>query len=51
MSWMKEFHLHLRSLFRQSQVDRELDEELRLHIERQTEENIATGMTPRAREG
>ena len=47
MSWIKECRLHLRSLFRKSQVDRELDEELRLHIERQTEENIAAGMTLR----
>jgi predicted permease len=35
----------LRSLFRRSQVERELDEELRYHIERQIEENIAKGMT------
>ncbi|MGH9755373.1 MAG: permease prefix domain 1-containing protein [Blastocatellia bacterium] len=37
--------LRLRSLFRRSQVEQELDEELRYHIERQTEELIAKGMT------
>jgi predicted permease len=37
--------LRLRSLFRRTQVEQELDEELRYHIERQIEENIAKGMT------
>src|SRR6266498_5928253 len=37
--------LRLRSLFRRAQVEQELDEELRYHVERQTEENIAKGMT------
>ncbi|MBO0862488.1 MAG: ABC transporter permease, partial [Chloracidobacterium sp.] len=37
--------LRLRSLFRRSQVEQELDEELRYHIDRQIEENIAKGMT------
>ena len=36
----------LRALFRRSQVERELDEELRYHIERQTEQNIRLGMNP-----
>ncbi len=34
----------LRSLLRRSQVELELDEELRGHIERQTEQNIRSGM-------
>ena len=33
--------LRLRSLFRRAEVEQELDEKLRYHIERQTEENIA----------
>src|SRR5262245_19628475 len=38
--------LRLRSLFRRRQVEQELDEELRYHLERQIEEHIAKGMTP-----
>src|SRR6516164_1244873 len=34
----------LRGLLRRSQAERELDEELRYHIERQTEQNIRIGM-------
>src|SRR5262249_61249520 len=36
----------LRALLRKSEMDRELDEELRNHIERQTEQNIRLGMNP-----
>jgi putative ABC transport system permease protein len=36
--------LRLRSLFRRDAADRELDEELRDYIERQTEDNLARGM-------
>ena len=34
----------LRSLVRRRAVDAEVSEELRFHIERQTDENIAAGM-------
>src|SRR5215475_7234321 len=44
--WFYTIPLRLRSIFRRSQVEQELDEELRYHIERQIEENIAKGMTP-----
>src|SRR5262245_29415751 len=44
--WFYTVPLRLRSLFRRSQVEQELDEELRYHLERQIEENIARGMTP-----
>src|SRR5215813_7480738 len=44
--WFYTVPLRLRSLFRRSQVEEELDEELRYHIERQIEEHIAKGMTP-----
>jgi predicted permease len=44
--WFYTAPLRLRSLFRRAQVEQELDEELRYHLERQTEENIAKGMTP-----
>src|SRR5262249_35626328 len=36
----------LRALLRKSEMERELDEELRYHIERQTEQNIRLGMSP-----
>src|SRR5215510_13971747 len=36
----------LRALLRRSQAERELDEELCYHIERQTEQNIRLGMNP-----
>ena len=38
------FRLRLRSLFARATVERELDEELRYHVERQIEENVAHGM-------
>ena len=37
--------LRLRSLWRGADLDRQLDEELRYHVERQTEANIARGMS------
>src|SRR5215470_4422255 len=36
----------LRALLRGTQADREPDEELRYHIERQTEQNVRLGMNP-----
>src|SRR5262245_33027025 len=36
----------LRALLRKSRMERELDEELRHHIERQTEQNVRLGMNP-----
>src|SRR5215475_2028333 len=44
--WLYTLPLRLRSLFRRARVEQELEEELRYHIERQTEELIAKGMTP-----
>jgi hypothetical protein len=40
--------LRLRSFFRRADVEQELDDELRYHIERQTEENLAHGMSAHA---
>jgi len=40
--------LRLRSLFSGRDVDRELDEELRYHLELQIDANVARGMTPDA---
>ncbi|HEX8686443.1 MAG TPA: ABC transporter permease, partial [Pyrinomonadaceae bacterium] len=36
----------LRALLRRGEMDRELEEELRYHLERQTEQNLRDGMTP-----
>ena len=44
--WLYTVPLRLRSLFRHRQVERELEEELRYHLERRTEEAIAAGMSP-----
>lgn len=45
--WLHIAVLRIRSLFRKSEVERELAEELQYHIDRQTEENIRTrGMAP-----
>ncbi len=44
--WFYTIPLRLRSLFRRRRVEQELDEELRYHLERKTEEFIAQGMTP-----
>src|SRR5437667_11567703 len=43
--WLYTIPLRLRSLFRWAQADRELDEELRDHLERKTEEYVAQGVT------
>src|SRR5205814_9485144 len=43
--WLYTIPLRLRSLFRWAQADRELDDELRDHLERKTEEYVAQGMT------
>ncbi len=44
--WLYTIPLRLRSLFRWAQADQELDDELRDHLERATEEYVAKGMTP-----
>ena len=46
MGLFHKFRLKSRSLFSRQQVERELDEELQYHLVRQTEENLAAGMTP-----
>src|SRR5438094_2535493 len=43
--WLFTIPLRLRSLFRWSQADQELDDELRDHLDRKTEEYVAQGMT------
>ena len=42
--WLYTIPLRLRSLFRWAQADQELDDELRDHLERKTQEYVAQGM-------
>jgi macrolide transport system ATP-binding/permease protein len=44
--WLYTFPLRLRSFFRRQQVDNELKDELRDHLEQQIKENLAAGMSP-----
>src|SRR5262249_18316442 len=43
--WIYTIPLRLRSLFRRDQTDKDLDDELRDHLERKIEEYVARGMT------
>src|SRR5256884_554544 len=43
--WLHTIPLRLRSLFRWARADQEVDDELRDHLERKTEEYVAKGMT------
>ncbi len=47
MRWVQNTFNWLRSLFRPATVEQELGSELRFHIERQVEENLSAGMTPK----
>src|SRR5215467_10191134 len=44
--WLYTIPLRLRSLFRRNRVEQELNEELRYHLERKTDEFLAQGMSP-----
>ena len=46
MRWIREGWRRLRSLTRADGLERGLDEEIRFHIERQTDKNLRAGMTP-----
>jgi predicted permease len=46
MRWSHKLSLRLRSLFGRKQVNRELEDEIRFHLQRQVEEFVAQGMTP-----
>jgi len=43
--WLFTIPLRLRSLFHWAQADQELDDELRDHLARKTEEYVVQGMT------
>ena len=42
------FWKRLRSLVQQREVKREIDEELRFHLEQRTADNLVAGMSPEA---
>ena len=46
--WFYTIPLRLRSLLRRSQMERELEEELDLHLTQRIEQGIAMGKTPGA---
>jgi len=46
MSWATVVAARLRGLFEHKRVERELDDEVRFHLEMQIEDNVKTGMNP-----
>ncbi len=46
MNWLHQLRLRFRALFQKEQLDAQMDEEMRSHIEMQTQENIEAGMKP-----
>jgi len=47
MRWLYKLPLRLRSLFKRGRVEQELSDELRFHLEKLIEENIARGLNPK----
>src|SRR5690242_13459656 len=45
MRWIEILRLRLRSLYRRGDLDRELEDELRFHIDAQIQQNLVAGMT------
>src|SRR6266542_5148417 len=46
MNWFQKLHLRFRALFQKEKLDAQMDDEMRSHIEMQTQENIEVGMQP-----
>jgi hypothetical protein len=46
MEWFNIIRSRLRALFRRESVLRDIEEELRIHVEMETEANIKRGMPP-----
>src|SRR5256885_850319 len=44
--WIYTVPLRLRSLLRRDELEQELDEEMRYHLERKTEQYVAAGLSP-----
>jgi predicted permease len=47
MNWLQTAFAPLRALFWKRKLDQEMEEEMRSHVEMQTQENIAAGMGPK----
>jgi hypothetical protein len=47
MSWLRVLGCRIRGLFVKRRLERDLDDELRAHIEMLTEENLRKGMSPK----
>jgi len=48
MRLVEQLRMAFLSLFRRGQASARLDDEIRYHVERQIDENIAAGMSPEA---
>src|SRR6266545_2146679 len=46
MNWLHKLRLRFRALFQKEKLDARMDDEMRSHIEMQTQENIEAGMKP-----
>jgi len=46
MHWFQKLRLRCRALFKKEKLDARMDDEMRSHIEMQTQENIDAGMNP-----
>src|SRR5262249_58848814 len=46
MAMLNKLRLRLRALFFRSSMENELDEEVKFHLEKEIEENLARGMSP-----
>src|SRR4051794_31777655 len=46
MTWATVFAARLRGLFGQARLERDLDDEVRFHLEMQVEDNLRAGMSP-----
>src|SRR6266571_3887639 len=46
MNWFHKLRLRFRALFQKEKLDAEMNDEMRSHIEMQTQENIEAGMSP-----
>ena len=44
MRWLRILRLRVRSISRRASLERELEDELRFHLDHQVEQNIAAGM-------
>ena len=47
-SWLAQTTARIQAMFRRSSLDRHVEEELETHVELMTEENIRSGMEPKA---